>query len=395
MAAICLAGPARADTLIVPSLTVSERYDSNVYFVSAEENLEDFVTTVIPAVSVKHRGTLVDATLGVAMTGEYYLNNPALNYFFPSGSLGLNLDRYLGQWNRRLKLSISETFQYTPRPPAFVTPVPEGTVGATPDFIRGIQAIRANSIMNSFTATSAYLFSAATQLNAVYSHQYMRFSNPYGSDVGVATPGGGFFTTSFHTVTVGPQTAITARDTIRANFQFQHIGFQTGAEDTTFTVFGGNVGWRRQIKANLIANGNIGLLRFDPGGTIAYTGDASLQWTVENTTTIASYSRGVFPSFFIAAVPLLSQTFAVAVNHKLSQNWTLSGGVNYAQNESIPAGIIAFNSYGGSATATYLITRTFTAKFEYTYNQFDTSFGEQSYSFDRNVVSISLSKQFQ
>ena len=136
-------------------------------------------------------------------------------------------------------------------------------------------------------------------------------------------------------------------------------------------------------------------MKFTPGSTLAYTGFLNLQWTVENTTTIVSYSRGVFPSFFIAAVPLLSQTFAVAVNHKLSQNWTLSGSVNYAQNESIPSGIIAFNSYGGSVNATYLITRTLTAKFEYTYNQFDTSFGEQSYSFDRNVVSISLSKQFQ
>src|SRR6478752_2818385 len=49
------------DTAIIPSISVSERYDSNVYFVQGSR-LEDYVTSVTPRLKVVHTGELIQGT---------------------------------------------------------------------------------------------------------------------------------------------------------------------------------------------------------------------------------------------------------------------------------------------------------------------------------------------
>src|SRR5213594_4431348 len=64
---------------IVPSLSVSERYDSNVFFVPGQ-NREDFVTTISPQVTVEEKARLLSGSLRAGATAETYVNNPGLNY---------------------------------------------------------------------------------------------------------------------------------------------------------------------------------------------------------------------------------------------------------------------------------------------------------------------------
>src|SRR5467141_1579093 len=70
---------AHGETKLVPSLAVSERYDSNVFFVSGR-NLEDYVTNVSPQMTVDHKGRLIDGTVRGGGTAEVYVKNPGLNY---------------------------------------------------------------------------------------------------------------------------------------------------------------------------------------------------------------------------------------------------------------------------------------------------------------------------
>ena len=112
-----------ADTRVVPYFSVAERYDTNVYFFSASNKIQDYVTTVVPGARVEHRGTLVEGNVNLQMTGEYYVRNPGLNYFFPSGGLYANLNKWAGQYDQRWRLQVSENFQFTPQPPAFVAPL--------------------------------------------------------------------------------------------------------------------------------------------------------------------------------------------------------------------------------------------------------------------------------
>jgi hypothetical protein len=52
-----------SETKVIPSLSLSERYDSNVYFVPGR-NLEDYVTTVSPQLRVIHKRQLVEGMVG-------------------------------------------------------------------------------------------------------------------------------------------------------------------------------------------------------------------------------------------------------------------------------------------------------------------------------------------
>ena len=50
--------PALAELRFTPSLTVSERYDSNILLTSGGSDKDDFVTTVSPALSAKEMQAL-------------------------------------------------------------------------------------------------------------------------------------------------------------------------------------------------------------------------------------------------------------------------------------------------------------------------------------------------
>lgn len=53
----------RGETKITPSLYVSERYDSNVFFVPGKD-LQDYVTSISPQARVIHKGNFFEGVIG-------------------------------------------------------------------------------------------------------------------------------------------------------------------------------------------------------------------------------------------------------------------------------------------------------------------------------------------
>src|SRR5437660_11438163 len=70
---------AHGDTRLVPSIAVSERYDSNVFFVPGG-NREDYVTNISPQAKADHKGRLLEGTVQGGGTGEVYVTTHVLNY---------------------------------------------------------------------------------------------------------------------------------------------------------------------------------------------------------------------------------------------------------------------------------------------------------------------------
>src|SRR2546428_6097298 len=159
---------AHGETKLVPSLAVSERYDSNVFFVPGG-HLEDYVTNISPQVKVDHKGRLIDGTVQGGATAEAYVKNPGLNYIAMNGGVTLNLDNAVAQLVRGAGLKVSDTFYFTPQPPAFVAPGTGGQVSEA--FVRGIQAARANSFTNAGSVIGSYAPSPRADLQATYMHQ--------------------------------------------------------------------------------------------------------------------------------------------------------------------------------------------------------------------------------
>ena len=145
--------------------SLSERYDSNVYFVQGD-NLEDYVTTVSPQLRVVHRRQLVEGTVGGGLTAAAYVKNPGLNYVAANGLVKLNLDGAMNELVRGLGLQISDTFRYSPELPAFAAPTDGGEIPESS--LIGIQARRANSFANFGTVAASYAVSPLLSFTSTY-----------------------------------------------------------------------------------------------------------------------------------------------------------------------------------------------------------------------------------
>ena len=371
------------ETRLVPSLAVSERYDSNVFFVPGG-NLEDYVTTISPRVKVEHKGRLIEGTVQGGATGEVYVKNPGLNYIALNGGVALNLDNAVAQVVRGAGLKVSDTFYFTPQAPAFVAPGTGGQVSEA--FVRGIQAGRANSFSNSGSAIGSYALSPTMDLQATYMHQKIHFGTAF-----VSPTTGRFFNTTFQTVTAGPQLKVSPLDTLALTYQYQQADFSQGGG---FHTQGGSMGWTRAFTPILTGNVTGGMTVIEPSNRVQYQGGVSVDGKFQNTDASLSYSRGVYPSFFNTGLPLLSQVVTATVSHRVTALLTVTANANYAKNESVPAGTLAYESYGVTVGLNYRVSRILNAALSYTNSQYKQNSLGQSSRFDRNMVMVMLTAEW-
>ncbi|MBA3753830.1 MAG: outer membrane beta-barrel protein [Nitrospira sp.] len=346
-----------------------------------------------PQLRIDHSGHLVSGNLLATLTGESYAKNPGLNYIAPSGALTMNQDNLIGQLDRRAKLTVSDSFMFTPKPLAFIGP---STGSEVPDtFVRGIQAQRANSRTNMAMVTGAYLFTPSVSLQGSYTNSMMRFGTAFNAPNSAQSGASSFFNTSFQNYNIGPQFQITPLDSLSVNYQGSRAHFsQTRSSfSSKFETQGGTVGWKRTFTPTLIADASAGLTQIgtDANATLTYLANGSLEWKHEHGGAMLKYSRSVFPSFFVVAVPLLSQVITLSGTYGLSSNLSITGSANYARNESTGGQVqLSFDSYSTSMSLNYTITRSISAIASFTHSQFTQSFIGNEFSFNRNVVSLSL-----
>jgi hypothetical protein len=376
---------AGSETNIIPSVTLSERYDSNVFFVPGG-NLEDYVTTVSPQLRVVHMGQLVEGTVGGGLTAEAYVKNPGLNYVGVNGVINLNLDRAMNELVRGLGLQISDTFRYTPQPPAFAAPTDGGEISESS--LIGIQAQRANSSANAGTVAASYAVSPLLRFTSTYKDQRIQFGSP------VSTPTGGIqgrlIDTTFQTVTSGPVLKVSPMDTLTLSHQYQKGTFDFQGS-SGFSTQGAIAGWTRLVAPTLTASMTGGVVVFSTTNNLQYVGSASLLWEGQDTDLRLSYTRMIRPSFFIAAVPLLSQVVAATATHHVTESFSVLLNGNYAINQSIPdSSLLKFESYSVTPSVLYKVNRVMTATLSYTHSVFDRTSSSQEFSFDRNIVMLRI-----
>ena len=383
----------QSETKITPALTVTERYDSNVFFVQGG-NLEDYVTAVAPQLRVDHSDRLVTGSLTGTVTGEAYVKNPGLNYIAPSGALTMNLDGLMGQLDKRARLTVSDSFAFTPKPLAFIGP---STGSEVPDtFVRGIQTQRANSRTNVANVTAGYQFTPVVSLQGMYTNSMFRYGTVFVPPPNTSTSqpaGSAFFSTHFQSYSVGPHFTLTPLDVVSVNYQGSRANYDLPSGATSsFQTQGGTLTWIHTFTPTFTANGTGGFSVIGgPNSTLTYVGDASLQWKHQHGGATLRYSRSIFPSFFIVAVPLLSQVITISGSYGLTGNLSATGSASYAKNESTSGQVpLSFESYSVSFLLTYTITRSVSAIASVTHYEFNQTFTGIETTFNRNVVSLSL-----
>ena len=170
-----------ASLQFIPSLCVSERYDTNVFYAPKTPGLQrdDFVTDVNPQVRVNHNGDYVTGYLDVGGFYETYVRNSDLNFFGTADTLYLNLDKSIKRLLPNASLSVTDYVRYTPTPPGFSNLVagtsPGSPVNVQNVYAQGILSYRANNVTNSANVLTSYKITPVTSLNASYSNMILRF----------------------------------------------------------------------------------------------------------------------------------------------------------------------------------------------------------------------------
>ena len=378
---------ARGFVELVPSLCVSERFDSNVFFRPSTAGLqrEDYVTSVNPMLRVHHNGNYATGLLDIGGISETYVNNSGLNYLGSNGTLSVNLDNSIKRIIPNAGLSVSDAVSYAPLPPGFVNPVAGTSPGSSSNiqdvFSQGLFFQRSNRISNIGSVSANYAVTALTRVEAAYSHSLLRFLSDRA----------GLFDTTAHTGTVGGTTQLSGFDRLNARYSYVHTEFGGMAGPSfLFKTHTATVGWTRILTPSLTAEANGGGIVIEPGRT-TYAVNAAVIYESGATRATLNYARSAIPSFVGVATQIIANVVSLSAIQQIGPQWELTGAANYSHSSgSSGDSSVKFESYGGSVGLTYLITRIWTAGLGYTYQRFDQQFGTTQSLIDRHVGMFSV-----
>jgi len=387
--------PALAELRFTPSLTVSERYDSNILFISGGTNKDDFVTLVSPGLSASYKGRPLEGTLSGGLSLSSYAKHSEFNYTAATGALSVDLTQLVGRLDKRARLQIADSVYYTPELPAFVS----STVGLSP-FSTGIRTPLVRAFTNTSSVTGGYGLTSRVDLTAGYSYSILNFGNAIGSPAQFGVPGQNpLFRTITQSANAGPNVTLTARDTLNLQAQYQNVEFNGGAAGG-FHTEGGTVGLSHSFSPQLSGKIAGGATLISPSDRIAPLASLSVSWSEKSTTTTFSFVRSVTPSFVIAATALESSIVSLAVSHKFTDRLTGAASGNYARSSSVSSATsttsatsgsnLTFNSYGADLTLNYSFTRWLYGSFSYSHTHFSQGFSNATSSFPRDLVTLSL-----
>lgn len=383
---------------VLPSVQVSERYDSNVFFVPPSQlhgvNPEDVVTTVFPQVRALYADPekLVKLNAVAGTVGSYYANNTGLSYVGANAGMALDMSDLLSRWRPGASWIVSDTFYYTPRPPAFLVGDQLGDQ-ANP-LVAGFQAPRATTTFNSVNTTFQFPLNQTVNLTGSYTYSFIR----YGAS---PVPQGAFLISqNVRAYTAGLSQQVSLQDTVRVGFTGNE--FDQGTLGV-FSTRGGVLGWVHRFSPTISfdAIGGVQQVSGDSNGVefpsmIAPQGTFALRWQDPATSIDLAYQSNIIPSLQLKGAAML--------NHSVVFNMTqqtpirdlvglLRAGYSFAnQYGSNSEGALSWTTVGGTAGLLYRVTQKLFLTLTYSYQHVDNVFGVAQFAYDRHVVQLSLTQ---
>ena len=383
---------------MIPSISVGQRYDSNVYFVPKRQGLdrEDFVSTAVPQVRGYYVGNWFDMNASAAAIGEYYAKNPTLNYVGTNTGVVLNLSKLLDRWWQGATWTASDTYLYSPQAPAFLLGNQAGT-GATP-FATGFQVGRANVSRNVVSTDLALPLTQTISLLGSYTNGFNRYGT---SDV---QQSGVLINSQYQTYTAGLSLKASPQDLLTVQAVNSEFDFSTHPNAASFSTHGGTVGWEHTVSPVLTIKSQAGatVLQRDLVGAssvalLAPIGYLALLWKDRTTALTLAYNLGVSPSFQFQAQALQTHVVSVTLTQQTAIPELLAvANLNYGRGDqfgSSPAGL-SYTSFAGTGGVVYKFSPETFLGLNYTYANFDNEFNGTTFAFDRQVVQLSLTRAF-
>jgi hypothetical protein len=399
----------------VPFLLLAERYDSNVYFAPALPGLnrQDYVTSFTPGFLFLHNSQLVRTTLRTSATGEYYVNNPNLNYIGFNGVLTLSMNDLARRVVPGSTFLVSQSINYSPVITGFLygtnnNPAAQSTQAddqpdTTTGFVSSQQLYRVESLSLNSTVAGSVPVTPTVQFGATYGYTTFRFGTPSVNEA-TGTNTAQTINSTSHSVQAGPAWRVTSSDTLSLRGIYDTADY--GGGQGGYQAVGGSLGWARRISQsfNFRLYGGATKVEQDFGANgaaaqaatgVGYNGGAAVVYAGGPNTVSLLYTSGLSPSFVSAVGSMQNHTGQLVATRRFGDLLSISGGATYNHSESVNGNVnlpgTFFESYTGFASIAYRISREYFASLSYTAGTYHGNYyTPEVQSFGRNAVTVSI-----
>jgi hypothetical protein len=386
--------------ILIPSVQVSERYDSNVFLAPKSQlqgvSPDDIVTTVMPQVRGLYadREKLVKVNVVGAAVGSYYMNNSGLSYVGANGGMVLDMSDLVSQWRPGAIWTVSDTFFYSPQPPAFLL---GGQFGEQVNpLVAGFQATRSKTTSNSVNTMFQFPLNRTISLAGSYTKSFIHYG---ASQVQQAAT---LINQDVHAYTAGLLVKVSLQDDVTVDFMGNE--FDQGGLGA-FSTRGGGLGWTHRFSPTVSFNAVAGVQVLSGESSegrsfseIAPVGRFAMLWQDTTTFITLAYRSGITPSFQFRSAAML--------NHSVSFNMTQNTPIRdlaglFVANYSVAngygsnsGGALSWTTVGGTAGLLYRITEKTFLTLTYSYQNVDNVFGGARFAYDKHVAQLNLTQAF-
>lgn len=362
-------GFAQPDWQFIPSLSVSEEYDSNVY--STSSSTEDYVTKIGTNLNATYNGPDVEIKGGYLLNFNSYASQSEANVFTHGGNINIGLSR----WFQKVSigrggggLTVTERFNFTPD--LTDSNIEGDTLGNY-----GIKTVRSDIFRNSAGFNISLPVTQPLSLNTSYSNTLTDYSSPLYKDNITNTLGLGAGYSH-------------KKDTFYSNISIS----STRAEQEDSNNYSLTFGVKHPFSqyTSLDANAGISLVAPESGkNETAMQGSVGLTKRMEWHTFATGYSRSLNSTSGISGTPVIADVYYLNLSNIHTQYLSSGIGANYSTNRSIKGSEVDTQSYNINGNLNYTIRKWLSCSFSMShFNQ--TSQIATISEMKRNQITLSL-----
>ena len=269
---------------VVPSISVIEQYDSNVFFapksqLPAGKKADDLISTFTPQLNFTQSNSRINTNLSVGAVIQKFARNSELDNVGFNAAAGIDLSQAVNRVLPRMRaFRVFGTYQYSPSQPAFGAGgfggggFGGGGISIAGPVDSGLLTQRIRTTMYQAGFTDSYSLSPTTDFQTGYTYSQLSFGGAY---TGTSVNGGQLtntvFDTTTHSISAGPTSKISATDTLSVKYTFNQT---SQAQFGDYTTHSGNLGWGRSWSREWSSNLNGGLTLIEPIPDISASGGA-------------------------------------------------------------------------------------------------------------------------
>ena len=350
----------------VPSITVSERYDDNIFYEETDIN-EDYITEIAPQLTASYDAKAIKMKTELVARLELFEQRPELNNFQYRANVRLDID----QFTKNTSLFVSDVFRFTPEPPDFLAGKEEEGEVTT----GGIRINRGDSLSNSVRIGLTQKISPRTDSKIGYVNTTRVFEDPSLVD------------STSHSAQAGLDRQIGPRDVLITGYQYQLFLPKEGEKSQSHNA---SVGLDHQFTQTFSANIAIGttyVLR-DPDDAVVFSGSLEVIRRFKLTRLSLGYSRSINTTTGLSREPTTSQVASATINRDLTKRLAINLSQDYATNRSTISDDVDLQSWKTRIGLKMLLSSWLSGEAEYShFSQQSDGLGRE---FKRNQAFIHL-----